>query len=136
MMKEQIILRIIEFIFAILTTVVVSVLLPVVKAWLMSKTENERIKAIIADVTSAVATCVDHAEQTIVSELKAKGEWNSETQEDVLLTVTNNVVDTLLTTTKKVIDDNGIDLENMIAHHIEAYIQSKKGGSTNADNKE
>jgi len=52
------------------------------------------------------------------------------------LTVTNNVVDTLLTTTKKVIDDNGIDLENMIAQHIEAYIQSKKGGNTNANNKE
>lgn len=135
-MKEQIITKVIELVFTILSAVVVSVLLPAVKAWLQSKTENERLKAIIADVTSAVATCVDHAEQTIVSVLKEKGEWNDETQAEVLETVTSNVIDTLLETTKYHIENNGIDLENMIAQHIEAYIQQKKASDNNADNKE
>ena len=139
-MKDQIITKIIELVFTVLTTVVVSVLLPAITAWLKSKTDNERIQAIIADVTSAVATCVDHAEQTMVAALKEKGEWNADTQSDVLTTVVNNVVDTLLETTKQHIEANGIDLENMIAQHIEAYIQSKKqsekASEQNADNKE
>lgn len=135
-MKEQIITKIIELVFTILTTVIVSVLLPALVAWLKSKTDNERIKAIIADVSSAVAVCVDHAEQTVVSTLKSKNEWNEETQAEVLETVTSNVIDTLLETTKQLIDANGIDLENMVAQHIEAYIQSKKVGVTIEDNKE
>lgn len=133
-MKEQIITKVIELVFTVLTTIVVSVLLPAVKAWLQSKTENERLKAIIADVTSAVATCVDHAEQTVVSVLKDKGEWNETTQAEVLETVMYNVIDTLLETTKDNIEANGIDIETMIAQRIEAYIQQKKVGEKNEDN--
>lgn len=135
-MKDQIITKIIELVFTILTTVVVSILLPAFTAWLKSKTQNERIKAIITDVSSAVAVCVDHAEQTIVSTLKEKGEWTSETQSEVLEQVTDNVINTLLDTTKQLIDANGIDLEDLVAKRIEAYIQSKKAGDNNADSKE
>ena len=112
--------------FTILTTVVVSVLLPAVTAWLKSKTNNEKIQAVIADISAAVVTCVDYAEQTIVPVLKEKDEWNSDTQIDVLNTVTSNVMDTLLETTKQIIEKNGINLEELVAQKIEAYILSKK----------
>lgn len=125
-MKAQIISKVIELIFTILTTVVVSVLLPAVTAWLKSKTNNEKIQAVIADISAAVVTCVDYAEQTIVPVLKEKDEWNSDTQIDVLNTVTSNVMDTLLETTKQIIEKNGINLEELVAQKIEAYILSKK----------
>lgn len=125
-MKAQIISKVIELIFTILTTVVVSVLLPAVTAWLKSKTNNEKIQAVIADISAAVVTCVDYAEQTIVPVLKEKGEWNGDTQVEVLDTVTNNVMDTLLETTKQIIEKNGINLEEIVAQKIEAYILSKK----------
>lgn len=125
-MKAQIISKVIELIFTILTTVVVSVLLPAVTAWLKSKTNNEKIQAVIADISAAVVTCVDYAEQTIVPVLKEKDEWNSDTQVEVLDTVTSNVMDTLLETTKQIIEKNGINLEELVAQKIEAYILSKK----------
>ena len=130
-MKAQIISKVIELIFTILTTIVVSVLLPAVTAWLKSKTNNEKIQAVIADISAAVVTCVDYAEQTIVPVLKEKGEWNGDTQVEVLDTVTNNVIDTLLETTKQIIEKNGINLEEMVAQKIEAYILSKKVSASN-----
>ena len=135
-MKEQIITKCIELVFTVLATVIVSVLLPAVKAWLQSKTDNERIKSIINDVTSAVATCVDHAEQTMVSTLKAEGKWNPDTQQQVLDTVIENVVNSLLDNTKSIIENNNIDLEALISQHIEAYIQSKKASEKIENNQE
>ena len=134
-MKTQIITKIIELVFTILSTVVVSVLLPAITMWLKSKTNNERIQTIIADLSSAVASCVDYAEQTTVSALKEKNEWNADTQVEVLTAVTESVVNSLLDTTKQLIEANGIDLEELVAQRIEAYILSKKGSTVNEGNK-
>lgn len=125
-MKEQILNHTIELVFTILTTIVVSVLLPAVKAWLQSKTDNERIKSVISDITSAVATCVDHAEQTMVATLKEQDHWDDETKTTVRDTVIENVINSLLDSTKAIIENNNIDLEALIAQHIEAYIVNKK----------
>lgn len=125
-MKDVIITRIIELVFTVLSAVITIVLLPAITTWLKSKTQNAKIQAVITDISNAVTVCVDHAEQTIVTALKEKNEWTSETQTDVLDTVVNNVVDILLDSTKQTIAENGIDLENMIAQRVEAYIQSKK----------
>ena len=135
-MKANIINHLIELVFTILTTVITAVLLPAFVAWLKSKTQNERIQAIISDISAAVATCVDYAEQTLVSSLKSNGEWNEETQADVLVTVVNNVSDILLDSTKQIIETNGIDLENLIVQHIEAYIQSKNAAAKLIQNTE
>lgn len=135
-MKTTIINHLIELVFTILTTVITAVLLPAFVAWLKSKTQNERIQAIISDISAAVATCVDYAEQTLVSSLKSNGEWNEETQADVLVTVVNNVSDILLDSTKQIIETNGIDLENLIVQHIEAYIQSKNAAAKLIQNTE
>lgn len=133
-MKEELAKSIIELTFTVISATITIVLLPAVAAWLKSKTDNEQIKSIIADITSAVSTCVDHSEQTIVSQLKAEQNWNKDTQKEVLDTVTQNVIDSLLETTKKVVADNGIDIETLVVQHIEAYIQSKKAVTLIEDN--
>lgn len=134
-MKDVIITRIIELVFTVLSAVITIVLLPAITTWLKSKTQNAKIQAVITDISNAVTVCVDHAEQTIVTALKEKNEWTSETQTDVLDTVVNNVVDILLDSTKQTIAENGIDLENMIAQRVEAYIQSKKTTSEVGEDK-
>lgn len=135
-MKEQILNHTIELVFTILTTIVVSVLLPAVKAWLQSKTDNERIKSVISDITSAVATCVDHAEQTMVATLKEQDHWDDETKTAVRDAVIENVINSLLDSTKAIIENNGIDLEALIAQHIEAYIINKKASEKIENNQE
>ena len=135
-MKEQIISKVIELVFTVLATVIVSVLLPAVKAWLQSKTDNERIKSVISDITSAVATCVDHAEQTMVATLKKQDHWDDETKTAVRDAVIENVINSLLDSTKAIIENNDIDIEALIAQHIEAYIINKKASEKIENNQE
>lgn len=126
-MNDYVVKSLIELVFTILSSVITIILLPAVAAWLKSKTDNELIKSVITDITETVATCVDHCEQTTVAALKNSNSWDKAAQEEVLQTVTNNVIDSLLDTTKKIIDKNGIDINALVVQHIEAYInQSKK----------
>jgi hypothetical protein len=111
-----------------------------VTTWLKSKTANEKTKAMIADISNAVATCVDYAEQTMVTSLKSDGDWNADTQAAVFRSVTENVTNMLLESTKRIIQENSMDIENVVAQYIEAYIQSKKttviGENKDEDNQE
>lgn len=125
-MKDEIMKSFIELAFTVMSAVITIVLLPAVAAWLKSKTENEQIKSIIADISSAVATCVDHSEQTLVATLKSEDKWDKAAQNEVLNAVKKNVIDSLLETTKATVAENGIDIEQLVTQHIEAYIQSKK----------
>lgn len=126
-MKDEIMKSFIELAFTVMSAVITIVLLPAVAAWLKSKTENEQIKSIITDISSAVATCVDHSEQTLVATLKSNDKWDKAAQNEVLNAVKKNVIDSLLETTKATVAENGIDIEQLVTQHIEAYIQSKKG---------
>lgn len=125
-MKDEIMKSFIELAFTVMSAVITIVLLPAVAAWLKSKTENEQIKSIITDISSAVATCVDHSEQTLVATLKSEDKWDKAAQNEVLNAVKKNVIDSLLETTKATVAENGIDIEQLVTQHIEAYIQSKK----------
>ena len=126
-MKDEIMKSFIELAFTVMSAVITIVLLPAVATWLKSKTENEQIKSIITDISSAVATCVDHSEQTLVATLKSEDKWDKAAQNEVLNAVKKNVIDSLLETTKATVAENGIDIEQLVTQHIEAYIQSKKG---------
>lgn len=113
-------------IFSILAAVISSVLVPALSAWLKSKTENEKLQAVISDITTTVQTSVNKYEQTAVSRLKAAGEWNAESQRAVLESAVNEVITNLLNTTKKTFINNGIEVFDVIERYVEAYIQSKK----------
>lgn len=114
-------------IFSILAAVISSVLVPALSAWLKSKTENEKLQAIISDITMTVQTSVNKYEQTVVAKLKSAGEWNTESQRAVLESAVNEVIANLLDITKKALESNSQDIQNVITRYIESYIQSQKG---------
>ena len=113
-------------IFSILAAVISSVLVPALSSWLKSKTENEKLQAVISDITTTVQTSVNKYEQTAVARLKAAGEWNAESQRAVLESAVNEVITNLLNTTKRTFINNGIEVSDVVERYVEAYIQSKK----------
>lgn len=103
-----------------------SVLVPELSSWLKSKTENEKLQAVISDITTTVQTSVNKYEQTVVAKLKSAGEWNAESQRAVLESAVNEVITNLLNTTKRTFINNGIKVSGVVDRYVEAYIQSKK----------
>ncbi|MCM1226386.1 MAG: hypothetical protein NC320_03045 [Clostridium sp.] len=125
-MTDTIMNELICLIFSIVAAVGSSILIPALSAWLRSKTENEKLQSVISDITTTVQTSVNKYEQTAVARLKAAGEWNAESQRDVLESVVNETVTNLLDTTKNSFIDNGIEVSDVVERYVEAYIQSKK----------
>ena len=72
-MNEVVVTKLIECAFTLLTIVITSVLLPALTAWLKSKTNNEKLKGMVDDISQTVRTCVDCCEQTTVAALKKSG---------------------------------------------------------------
>lgn len=111
---------------SILAAVISSVLVPALSSWLKSKTENEKLQAVISDLTTTVQTSVNKYEQTAVAKLKSAGEWNAESQRAVLESAVNEVISNLLDTTKRTFINNDIEVSDVVERYVEAYIQSKK----------
>ena len=126
-MNEVVVTKLIECAFTLLTIVITSVLLPALTAWLKSKTNNEKLKGMVDDISQTVRTCVDCCEQTTVAALKKSGKWDSDTQADVRNAVVLQTLDCLLSSTKSYAESNDIDLNVIVGQYVEAYIQSKKG---------
>ncbi len=125
-MRDTIINELICLVFSVLTIVISSILIPALAAWLKSKTENEKLQAVISDITTTVATSVNKYEQTAVAKLKEAGEWNAESQRSVLESALDEVITNLLDTTKDTLKENYLDVSEVIERHIESYIQSNK----------
>lgn len=126
-MKEIVLDYLVWFFVSIFTTIITSVLLPALGNWLKSKTANESLQSVITDLTTTVQTAVNYYEQTMVVTLKKYGKWDSDAQRNVLESAVEEVITNLLDTTKKVLEDNGQDIQNVVTRYIESYIQSQKG---------
>lgn len=125
-MFETIVTSVTGLLFTILAAIITSILIPALSNWLKSKTENQRLKSVIDDLTQTVATSVDYLEQTAVNQLKADDKWNSESQADVLSTAVSEVISNLTSSTVEYIKTEQIDLDDLVTRHIESYIQGKK----------
>lgn len=125
-MRDTIINELICLVFSVCTLVISSILIPTLAAWLKSKTANEKLQAVISDISTTVATSVNKYEQTAVAKLKASGEWNAESQRAVLESALDEVIANLLDTTKDTLKDNYLDVSEVVERYIESYIQSKK----------
>lgn len=125
-MRDTIINEVICLVFSVFTLVISSILIPALATWLKSKTENEKLRAVISDISTTVATSVNKYEQTAVAKLKAAGEWNAESQRAVLESVLDEVIANLLDTTKDTLKDNYLDVSEVVERYIESYIQSNK----------
>ena len=121
-MKEVLMNHIVDLVF----TIVSVILVPMLSAWLKSKTQNERLKSMIEDIEVNVQSCVDYAEQTVVPELKKSGKWDSVTQKTVLMDTVHRICESILDSTKKTLESNKIDIVSYVTSHVEAYIINKK----------
>ena len=124
-MKEILMNHIIDLLF----TIVSVILVPMLSAWLKSKTQNERLKSMIEDIEVNVQSCVDYAEQTVVPELKNSGKWDSVNQKAVLTDTVHRICESILASTKKTLEDSKIDIVSYVTSHVEAYIINKKNTS-------
>lgn len=125
-MSETIVTSVIGLLFTILAAIITSVLIPALSNWLKSKTENQRLKSVIDDLTQTVATSVDYLEQTVVNQLKIDGKWDAESQADVLSAAVSEVIFNLTSSTTEYAEKEHINLDDLVTRYIESYIQSKK----------
>lgn len=124
-MKEVLMNHIVDLVFTIVSVIIV----PMLSAWLRSKTQNERLKSMIEDIEVNVQSCVDYAEQTVVPELKKSGKWDSVSQKTVLTDTVHRICESILDSTKKTLESNKIDIVSYVTSHVEAYIINKKNTS-------
>ena len=121
-MKETILTNLVNLVF----TIASAVLVPMLAAWLRSKTQNEKLRSMITDIENTVKTCVDNTEQTIVSALKESSGWTDEAKAKAKADTIEAVVNMLLDSTVNTLTTNQIDIEEYVSAKIEAYIQQKK----------
>ena len=121
-MKEQLISEVLEFVLGIIAAVVTGVLLPKLSQLVTSKVQNENLNSVVFDLSNSAAVVVNYLEQTMVSQLKKDGKWNSETQKAVLDNAVDLVLERLANKTISTLHKNSTDVKNLIVSYIEAYI--------------
>ncbi len=121
-MKEQLISEVLELVLGLIAAVVTGVLLPKLAQLVTSKVQNETLNNVVFDLSNSAAVVVNYLEQTMVSQLKKDGKWNSETQKEVLDKAVGLVLERLADKTISTLDKNSTNVTNLIVSYIEAYI--------------
>lgn len=121
-MKETFYDNLIKLIFSIASSIIV----PMIFAWIRSKCQNERLRALLTDAENAVSTSVDFIEQTFVKSMKDSGKWDADAMKVAMNEAAENAMNMLLESSKTMLENNGVDIREYIVTKIEAYIQSKK----------
>lgn len=125
-MSEVIINALVELTMSVVFLLISTVVIPAVFAWLRSKTENEKLKAVIGDIEKTTQTSVDMLEQTMVKQFKVDGEWNVKAQKQVLEVAVSEVVENLTASTIKYLQSENTNIRDIATRYIESYIASKK----------
>lgn len=121
-MKEQLISEVLELVLGLIAAVVTGVLLPKLAQLVTSKVQNETLNNVVFDLSNSAAVVVNYLEQTMVSQLKKDGKWNSETQKEVLDKAVELVLERLADKTISTLDKNSTNVKNLIVSYVEAYI--------------
>lgn len=125
-MKEMFEAKLIELVISFLFTVITAVVLPLLSELILSKTKNDKQKGIAIDMLNAVSRTVDFLEVRMTQQFKEDGNWNKETQKEVLNTAIDMVIKELSEATIKNLKMNESDLRGRIEKEIEKYILEKK----------
>lgn len=125
-MADVILKYLIATAITVLSSIITSILLPALSAWIQSKIQNERLKTYVQDITNTVATTVNSLEQTMVSQYKADGAWDKDAQNAVLEAAVKQVMDSVTIQTRDMINEQGIDMQTLVTSYIEAYIREQK----------
>lgn len=126
MNTTQLINTLIELAAVIISTVITVTILPKFKALINSRIENEKYRNAIEDITDKVSVSVNYIEQTMVTQLKADGKWNSETQQEALSKAVETVLANISESTLSYLTDNISDIAGFITQNIESQILNLK----------
>ena len=124
--------QITQIIIAIITFIVAPFVIRLTNAKvaeIAAKTKDARLKAVIADVGSAVATAVDSLAQTTVESLKAAsadGKLTADDAKNILIQAATKAETMLTADTIAFVQRQSKDVGEYLVDKIEAYIAAKK----------
>lgn len=118
--------ELIMWVLGIVGTLVTTILIPFLASWLKSKTDNENWTYVINELTSTVSTSVNYIQQTMVNQMKADGDFDTENQKKALQAAVSTCIDSLTDKAKTILGKDGIDLESLIIKYIESKVLENK----------
>lgn len=125
-MTQQIIInKIIEGLLTIGLLVITGILVPKLKELVDSKINNIKMQTATEELLKQVDVAVNYIEQTMVTQLKEEGKWDSQKQKKVLFKATKSVISNLSNSTIKYLSESRPDIEGMIVEYIESNISTK-----------
>ena len=124
---NEILISIVAGIVGLAFTVASTLLVPMLVAWLKSKTKNEVLSAAIDRAGKIIIAAANKTTQTYVDALKKAGKFDAEAQKTAFNMTMTSVLELLNAETKQAIVDTYGDLEKWLSNEIEnAVFESKK----------
>ena len=123
---NEILIAIIGGIVGLAFTVASAVLVPMLVAWLKTKTKNEVLKNAIDRAGTIIINAARATTQTYVDALKKSNSFDDEAQKTAFNMTMSAVLELLNTETKQAIIDTYGDLEKWLTTEIEAAVFANK----------
>lgn len=125
-MTQEVLNQIIEGLLTLALLVVTGIIIPKVKELISSKINNTIMNAAISEMLMQVDVAVTYVEQTMVTQLKADGKWDTENQKKALDTAVNTVLSNLSESALSYFQSNTDNLVKTITNYIESNIAKSK----------
>lgn len=124
---NQVLIAIVSGLVGLVFTVASALLVPMLVAWLKSKTKNEVLGKAIDRAGAIIVKAANKTTQTYVEALKKAGKFDKAAQEEAFRMTMTAVLELLNAETKQAIIDTYGDLEKWLTTEIEsAVFESKK----------
>ena len=124
---NEVLISIVAGLVGLAFTVASTLLVPMLVAWLKSKTKNEVLSAAIDRAGRIIIAAANTTTQTYVDALKKAGKFDAEAQKTAFNMTMTAVLELLNAETKQAIIDTYGDLEKWLTTEIEAAVfESKK----------
>lgn len=130
---QVIVNNLIEIGLSIICAVSARVIIPAVADYICNKTESQELKFVMDELERTSIKVVGEIEQTMVKQYKDEGNWNINSQKKALDAAAQNMLKRLSVKTTEIIQDHGVDIDDLVVSYIEARInemkQPKLGGA-------
>lgn len=135
-MKEMLEMQLVELVISTLFTLITVVILPLLAKLILSKINNDKQKGIVTDMFDAVSRTVSFLEVRMAQQFKEDGNWNKDTQREVLEAAIDTVIGELSDVTIKKMKLTGESLRARVEKEIEKYLLEKKTPKLEANSSE
>ena len=125
-MNQELLNQVIEALLTLALLIITGVLIPEVKKWIKSKTDNEVINTVTNELFREVDIAVNYVEQTMVKQLKKDKKWDTKSQKKALETAVNVVLSNISQKTSAYLQENSSNIVETVKQYIEANILYKK----------